>query len=87
MKVCGPAASEPYDALVGVLQSVGAAPSSWHRTVEIASLVENVNKAAVDNVALAGFDEIVTSIGTGSRAIAVNVPVAVGPPGWPGKGG
>src|SRR5437660_7456918 len=87
VKVCGPVASEPYDWVVGVLHRTNGRPSREQRVVETASLVVNEKRAVVADVVLGGVDPRLTLIGVGSSAIAETVPVALGPPGWSGKGG
>jgi hypothetical protein len=79
-----PGLSELNVWVVELVQRPNGAPSSEHRTVEIASFAEKVNVGEFCVVGFVGSEEvaIVTEIGTGSRSIVEIVPVSVGPFGW-----
>jgi hypothetical protein len=89
VKVCEPEPSEVYVWLLGLVHAPGGAPSSWHWTLETASLTVKVKFADVWVVGLDGFEgaSIATAIGVESRSTTDTVPVTVGPPGWRGYGG
>ena len=87
--VCEPAARPLWDSVVGLVHACHGPPSSWHCTVETASLTVKARFAAVWAVGFGGSEAgvIVTAIGNGSSVIAFTVPVSVGPPACSAYGG